>query len=67
MVDKFIQYRKINTVSYYLIIEPQKYLVLCHSKDENGEWDMISYTQIDETIQLPRINISLPLREIYNF
>ncbi len=48
MVDKFVQYRKINTLAYYLIIEPQKYLVLCHTKDENEEWDMVSYTKIDE-------------------
>jgi Uma2 family endonuclease len=67
MVDKFIQYRKINTLTYYLVVEPQKCLVLCHIKDEIGEWDMISFTKLDETIQLPLININLPLREIYNF
>ncbi len=65
MVDKFIQYRKINTLSYYLIIEPQKYLVLCHSKDENGEWDMVSYTSPDEIIYLPVLDIALPIQEIY--
>ncbi len=65
MVDKFIQYRKINTLSYYLVIEPQKCLVLCHSKDENGEWDMISYTSPDEIIYLPVLDIALPIQEIY--
>jgi Uma2 family endonuclease len=67
MVDKFIQYRKINTLNYYLIIEPQKCLVLCHSKDEQGQWDMTSFTKIDETIQLPLLNVHLPLLEIYNY
>ena len=65
MVDKFIQYRKIKTLNYYLIVEPEKCLVLCHSKDEKGEWDMISYTKIDEIIPFPNLNISLPLADIY--
>ena len=65
MADKFIQYRKINTLKYYLVAEPEKCLVLCHNKDENKEWDMISYTQIDEIIPLPTLNINLPLAEIY--
>lgn len=53
MVDKFTQYRKINTLSYYLLAEPQKYLVLCNSKDDKGDWDMVSYTKPGEIIQLP--------------
>ena len=65
MVDKFIQYRKINSLNYYLIVEPEKYLVLCNFKDEKGEWDMVSYTQPDEIIQLPKLNISLSLADIY--
>ncbi len=66
MVDKFIQYRKINSLNYYLIVEPQKCLVLCHTKDEQGEWDMASYTKTDEIIQLTLLNIALPVEEIYS-
>jgi Uma2 family endonuclease len=65
MVDKFIQYRKINSLNYYLLVEPEKYLVLCNFKDEKGEWDMVSYTKPDETIQLPKLNISFPVSDIY--
>ncbi len=65
MVDKFIQYRKTDTLAYYLIIDPQKYLVLCHCKDKNGEWDMVSYTSPEEIIHLPALNISLSIQEIY--
>src|SRR5690242_19704149 len=59
LVDKFIQYRKIKTLNYYLVVEPEKYLVLCNFKSENGEWDMISYTNADEIIPLSYLNISL--------
>ncbi len=66
LVDKFIQYRKINTLNYYLIVEPQKCLVLCNSRDDEGEWNTASHVKPDEIIQLPRLNISLPLEKIYN-
>lgn len=64
-VDKFIQYRKIGTLNYYLLVEPEKCLVLCHSKDAKGEWDMISYTKMEEIITLSNLNITLSLTEIY--
>jgi Uma2 family endonuclease len=65
LVDKFIQYRKIKTLDYYLLVEPEKYLVLCNFKNDQGEWDMISYTNADETIRLPKLNISISMKDIY--
>ena|SRR6185312_4033357 len=65
MVDKFIQYRKIKTLNYYLLVEPEKCLVLCNFKNEEEEWNMISYTKPDETIPLPNLNISLAMVDIY--
>jgi Uma2 family endonuclease len=65
MVDKFIQYRKIKTLNYYLLVEPEKCLVLCNFKDGQGEWGMISFTKPDETIPLPNLNISLAIADIY--
>ncbi len=65
MVDKFIQYRKIKTLNYYVTVEPEKCLVFCHHKDEKGEWNGISYTKIDEIIPLRDLNISISLADIY--
>ena len=64
-IDKFIQYQKIETLQYYLIAEPEKCLIICYFKLANNEWDMVSYTQIEEVIQLLNLNISLPLNQIY--
>jgi Uma2 family endonuclease len=64
-IDKFIQYRKIETLKYYLVAEPEKCLVMCYFKLPDNEWDMVSYTQIEEVIQLPNLNISLHLNQIY--
>jgi Uma2 family endonuclease len=64
-IDKFIQYRKIDTLKYYLIAEPEKCLAMCYFKQANGDWDMISYTQKEEIIALPNLDISLQLNQIY--
>lgn len=65
MTDKFIQYRKIPTLNYYLLIEPEKFLVLLNFKDEKGEWEMSSFTQKEEIISLPKLNLSLSMADIY--
>jgi Uma2 family endonuclease len=66
IIDKFIQYRKIDTLKYYLLAEPEKCLVMCYFKLQNGEWDMVSYTKRDETISLPNLNMIVPLIDIYH-
>jgi hypothetical protein len=48
-----------------LLVEPEKYLALCNFKNDDGEWDMISYTEPDEIITLPKLNISIPMKDIY--
>ena len=65
MTDKFIQYRKIKTLDYYLLVEPEKFLVLLNFKNEKKEWEMISFTQKEEVISLPKLNISLKMADIY--
>ncbi len=64
-VDKFIQYRKIESLDYFILVEPEKTLVICYFKDPGNEWDMVSYTKNDEKISLPKLSISLPLPKIY--
>ena len=65
LTDKFIQYRKIETLNYYLLAEPEKYLILLNFKNEKGDWEMISFTQKEEIISLPKLNITLSLDDIY--
>jgi len=65
MTDKFIQYRKIGSLNYYLLAEPEKFLILLNFKNEKNDWEMISFTQKDEIISLPKLNISLSVADIY--
>jgi Uma2 family endonuclease len=65
IVDKFIQYRKIPSLQYYLLVQPEKPLVICYFKNANNEWDMLSYTQMDEIINLPKLELSFSLQKLY--
>lgn len=65
LTDKFIQYQKIETLQYYLCVEPEKQLVLFYHKQEN-EWIAETFTKDEEVISLPALNISFALKDIYN-
>ncbi len=66
LTDKFIQYQKIETLQYYLCVEPEQQVVLFYYK-QNNEWIAETFTKNEELISLPELNISFPLSDIYNF
>ena len=64
-VDKFIQYQKIDSLQYYILVEPEVFSVHCFSKDETGEWQAAIYTKLEEVIELKLLSMQLPLQSIY--
>ena len=65
MVDKFIQYQKLETLEYYFLIEPEKHLVIVYKKTTDNDWQSNTYTAITDSINLPKLNISIALKDIY--
>ena len=65
MTDKFIQYKKLDTLQYYLLVEPEKCLVIVHKKSAANEWQTNTYTSITDVIDLPALQISIALKDIY--
>jgi Uma2 family endonuclease len=65
MIDKFIQYQKLDTLQYYLLVEPDKYLVILYKKAAEGDWQSSTFTAITDIIDLPKFNISIALKDIY--
>jgi Uma2 family endonuclease len=65
-VDKYIQYRKIPTLQYYLLVEPDTMLITCLTKQEDGEWISNIYTKPESTIPLEKWGISIRVGEVYN-
>lgn len=65
MVDKFIQYQKLVTLQYYLLVEPEKYLVIVYKKTTDNDWQSDTYTSITDVIDLPTLQIKIALKDIY--
>jgi Uma2 family endonuclease len=63
--DKFIRYQNIDSLQYYLTVEPEKTLVECYSKQADGSWEVETFTQKSEVVALNLLNIQLPLCDIY--
>ncbi|MGI8951489.1 MAG: Uma2 family endonuclease [Chitinophagaceae bacterium] len=66
LTDKFIQYREIKTLEYYLCVEPEQKAVVFYFKNNEGEWLAETFTKDKSIINLPKLNISFALKEIYN-
>ena len=64
-VDKYIDYTKIPSLQYYLIIEPETFLITCYKRGENGEWITSKYTRSDDVIKLDTLNVSFQLKQVY--
>jgi Uma2 family endonuclease len=63
--DKFIQYSKIDSLQYYLLVEPEKQVVIFYEKAADGEWFSKTYTELEELVKLPLLNASISLADIY--
>ena len=62
--EKFKAYQKIDTLKHYVLVSQKLSLVECFSKSEKG-WLHESYTQLNQSLSLPAINVELALSEIY--
>lgn len=66
LTDKFIQYQKISTLQYYLCIEPEQQVIFFYFKNENGEWLAETFTKDESIIELPALNISFSVKDVYS-
>jgi Uma2 family endonuclease len=65
LIDKFIEYRKFSPLEYYLCIEPEKTRVHFYYKLEDNEWQVDLFSNINDVINLPKLGISIHLKDIY--
>jgi Uma2 family endonuclease len=63
--DKFIQYRKIESLQYYLLVEPEKQVVIFYEKAPDGDWVSKTYTENEEEVKLPLLNATIRIGDIY--
>jgi Uma2 family endonuclease len=65
MADKFLEYRNLPSLQYYLLAEPEYYHVTLQYKTKEGVWMSETYRKLTDIIKLPLIGADLPLAEIY--
>ena len=63
-VDKYIDYTQIPSLEYYIIAEPETVFITVHER-EGDDWTTHQYTKQESIIELPKLNASLPVAEIY--
>lgn len=63
--DKFLQYKKLPQLRYFLMIEPFKKIITLGSKNDQNEWLTEYFREPDEIIDLPAFNIKFKLADLY--
>jgi Uma2 family endonuclease len=62
--DKFLHYRRIDTLREYVLVSQDKVLVECFTRE--GEfWRLTSLDDLDGVLTLTSVGVEIPLRRIY--
>jgi Uma2 family endonuclease len=62
---KFEHYRAIESLQYYLLLEQDRVHAEVFERLNAGAWKLVECSGLEAAIQLPRLDLSLPLAEIY--
>jgi len=64
--EKFAQYRKLPSLTNYLLITQNKRLIEHYTRQSDGKWLLSEYSELDDVIELPSIGCWLALRDVYD-
>ena len=62
---KFEHYRRIPSLSEYLLVSQKKPLVELFHRQDSGVWTLRQASGIDSSIEIPSLRITVSLREIF--
>jgi Uma2 family endonuclease len=63
--DKLLEYRKIPTLQYYILIDSQALHLQLHAREANGSWRLTEILEREANLELPVYEVSIPVSEIY--
>jgi Uma2 family endonuclease len=64
--EKFKHYRKVDSLSEYLLISQERHQVDHYVRQPDNHWLLSEASNLDDTVNLPSINCVLALNEIYD-
>jgi Uma2 family endonuclease len=63
--EKLLNYQTIPTVAAVVLVDQFRAVITTYRRGAEGSWDMEFIGDLEETLELPEIGCSLPLRRIY--
>jgi Uma2 family endonuclease len=63
--QKFELYKNIPSLKEYILVDSESIYVQAFRKDENGIWQAEVYNQLDQSLFLPFVGLSVSLPDIY--
>ncbi len=63
--DKFTRYRKLDSLTDYILVAADRTLVEHHALQPDGSWTLRTYDQAHQVLSLVNLKCELPLAEIY--
>ncbi|MBW8049358.1 MAG: Uma2 family endonuclease [Cytophagales bacterium] len=62
---KFVKYRNIKSLQYYIMVSQKEYLVECYTRGKGQMWMLNTYSSLNDTIVLSKLSVKLALKDIY--
>jgi len=63
--NKFKLYRDIPTLNEYVLIDSEVTGIETFRLNEKDHWELEEYKNVDEILQIPTLQLAIPLSEIY--
>ncbi|MCQ8105496.1 Uma2 family endonuclease [Methylomonas sp. SURF-2] len=63
--EKFNAYRQLDSLQHYWLIDSKRMLIDSFTRQDNNDWLLHSYSDPDETLKLPDLELTCSLSELY--
>ena len=63
---KFQHYRAIESLKDYILVDQNQVLIEQFTRQDDNTWTLRDYQLLDQELTIPSINVSLPVRRIYD-
>lgn len=66
LTDKMDEYRAHDDIRVIMLVEPDVVFVKVYRRETHGLWTVERYDGLDQTVELPDVNATVSLRDIYD-
>lgn len=63
--DKFNLYRDIPSLKEYILVEPEKISIEAFYINQNGQWELKEYKNLNDILEIKAIQFAMPLTDVY--